>query len=404
LSPVATDICSSVTLNVIRRGTLINNTITNTWTATDVCGNVSEVFTQLITISAVTIEVSTSDALTGLIPVQLGNAVILKATVNPAESGISVTFKLDNGNGTLTSYGPVETASGIATYTVSGLLAEVYQVTATAGSDCATATTFFPVFDPNGGFVTGGGWFLSPKGALVGDDNYNMEGKANFGFVSKYKKGSSTPEGNTEFQFHAGSLNFSSSSYNYGSLVIAGAQAIYKGVGTVNGVSGYSFMVSAVDGQVKDGGGTDKFRIKIWNTKTGDIVYDNQVGAADNATASTGIGGGSIMIQPAAKTKSASINDLAPVVTIEPILKAYPNPFTERLNIEFSSATDAQAKLEIYSITGAKLETLFNGPVFGGVLYNFEYLPRLASSQMVLYHLTIDGKTRVGKVIYNERR
>jgi hypothetical protein len=86
------------------------------------------------------------------------------------------------------------------------------------------------------------------------------------------------------------------------------------------------------------------------------------------------------------------------------MLKVYPNPFTERLNIEFSSINDAQALLEIYSITGSKLETLFNGPVKAGVLNKTEYLPRLVSSQMLFYHLTLNGKTQVGKIMYNERK
>jgi len=103
-------------------------------------------------------------------------------------------------------------------------------------------------------------------------------------------------------------------------------------------------------------------------------------------------------------TKAAFISpEIAPVV-VEPTLRAYPNPFTERLNIEFSSATDTQATLEIYSITGAKLTTLFDAPVNGGELYKVEYVPNLVSSQMVFYHLTMNGKTQVGKVIYNEKR
>jgi hypothetical protein len=86
------------------------------------------------------------------------------------------------------------------------------------------------------------------------------------------------------------------------------------------------------------------------------------------------------------------------------VINSIPNPFTERLNIEFSSQNDTQAKLEIYSITGAKLQTLWDAPVNGGQLYKVEYLPRLVSSQMVLYKLTMDGKTQVGKMTYNERR
>ena len=45
--------------------------------------------------------------------------------------------------------------------------------------------------------------------------NPTLTGKANFGFVSKYQHGQSTPDGNTEFQFKAGDLNFHSSSYEW---------------------------------------------------------------------------------------------------------------------------------------------------------------------------------------------
>jgi hypothetical protein len=110
-------------------------------------------------------------------------------------------------------------------------------VEAVAGSGCATSLAYLPVYDPNGSFVTGGGWINSPAGAYVADPG--LTGKANFGFVSKYKKGTNVPDGNTEFQFQAGNLNFASNSYNAGSLVVAGSQAIFKGVGKINGAGNY---------------------------------------------------------------------------------------------------------------------------------------------------------------------
>ena len=55
-------------------------------------------------------------------------------------------------------------------------------------------------------------------------------------------------------------------------------------------------MLTAIDGQISGGGGVDKFRIKIWDLGTGSIVYDNQVGDADDAGLSTALGGGSIVI------------------------------------------------------------------------------------------------------------
>ena len=94
------------------------------------------------------------------------------------------------------------------------------------------------------------------------------------------------PTGETEFQFKVANLNFHSSSYEW--LVIAGARAQYKGTGTINGSGNYGFLLTAIDGQVNGGGGVDKFRMKIWDQSNGDvIVYDNQIGASDNADPST---------------------------------------------------------------------------------------------------------------------
>ena len=125
-----------------------------------------------------------------------------------------------------------------------------------------------------------------------------MVGRATFGFVSKYHKGATAPSGQTEFQFHAAKLNFHSTSYDW--LVVAGARAQYKGAGTVNGVAGFNFMLTAVDGRLlQDGRAPDRFRIRIWRSDAaGDaVIYDNQVGAEQAGTSEgTALGGGSIVI------------------------------------------------------------------------------------------------------------
>jgi len=151
---------------------------------------------------------------------------------------------------------------------------------------------YLVVYDPNGGFVTGGGWINSPAGAYP--DDPTLTGKANFGFVAKYVQGAQKPVGTTEFRFNAAGLNFQSSSYQW--LVVAGAQAKYKGVGTVNGVDGYGFMISAIDGALPGGGGQDKFRMKIWEVSTEELIYDNQLDAPEDAEPTTILGGGSIVI------------------------------------------------------------------------------------------------------------
>ena len=55
-------------------------------------------------------------------------------------------------------------------------------------------------------------------------------------------------------------------------------------------------MLTATDGALNGGGGSDKFRIKIWNIINQDaIVYDNQVGA-DDTDPTTMLGGGQIVV------------------------------------------------------------------------------------------------------------
>jgi hypothetical protein len=55
-------------------------------------------------------------------------------------------------------------------------------------------------------------------------------------------------------------------------------------------------MLWAVDGQAQGGGGADRFRIKSWNKTSGDVVYDDQMGAALDAAPTTALGGGSISV------------------------------------------------------------------------------------------------------------
>ncbi|MCA9190151.1 MAG: tandem-95 repeat protein [Planctomycetales bacterium] len=185
--------------------------------------------------------------------------------------------------------------------------AGVYYVTLTVTDDDGSSTTSAPstfvVYDPSAGFVTGGGWINSPPGA--DRQNQDLAGRVSFGFISKYQKGANTPSGQTQFNFAAGDLDFHSDSYEW--LVVSGARAQFKGTGTINGLGNYGFLLTAIDGQVNGGGGVDKFRIKIWDRENLDTIrYDNQVSDDndDNATPSTELGGGQILIHSGGKKQT----------------------------------------------------------------------------------------------------
>ncbi len=183
--------------------------------------------------------------------------------------------------------------SGNHTYVQAGVYEVKLTVTDSANASAKSEFQYVVVYDPSAGFVTGGGWVNSPEGAYTADPK--LTGKAIFGFVSKYQKGADVPTGQTEFQFKVASLNFHSSSYDW--LVIAHHKAMYKGVGTINGAGNYGFILIAIDAKLTPSTDVDMFRIKIWDKDNGDaVVYDNQLGDADDADPTTAIAGGSIVI------------------------------------------------------------------------------------------------------------
>ncbi|MFC1865798.1 PKD domain-containing protein [Chloroflexota bacterium] len=183
--------------------------------------------------------------------------------------------------GTVVELNGSGTSSASHDYTDAGVYTITVTVTDKDGG-AGTDEVMVVIYDPSAGFVTGGGWIMSPAGA--DSENPDQTGKATFGFVSKYKKGASIPDGQTEFQFKAGNLNFHSTSYDW--LVVTGSNfAKFKGTGTINSEGEYKFQIWAGDGD------PDTFRIKIWTEDEGGsetVRYDNG--------SNQPIGGGSIVV------------------------------------------------------------------------------------------------------------
>ena len=227
-------------------------------------------------------------------PVAVGTSVSLAATFSDAWTDDGHTASIDWDDASATAALGVPNAGVIAsthTYTSPG----VYTVTLTVRDDANASDVkshqYVVVYDPSAGFVTGGGWIAYDATAcpvLCGGAN----GRGDFGFVSKYKKGATAPTGDTRFEFHAGTLAFASVEYEW--LVVAGKRAQFKGRGTINGAGDYGFLLTAVDDA------TDAFRIKIWDRATSTVVFDNQMNADDNAPVTTLLnkvsGGGAIVI------------------------------------------------------------------------------------------------------------
>ncbi|HYG73617.1 MAG TPA: Ig-like domain-containing protein, partial [Planctomycetota bacterium] len=203
-----------------------------------------------------------------------------------------------NWDDSMSTAGIIESANGASTvqgshiFTAPGVYSVTLTLTDKDGGSAVKTFDYVVIYDPSGGFVTGSGSFTSPAGAYAAD--LSATGKATFGFTSRYQKGANVPTGSTSFQFNAGNLQFESTSYEW--LVVAGANAKYKGSGKVNGAGDYGFMLTCTDGSGGNGG-SDKIRIKIWDKASGAVLYDNKAGTSDDEMqAGTAIERGNIVI------------------------------------------------------------------------------------------------------------
>ncbi|MCL4561676.1 MAG: PKD domain-containing protein [Chloroflexi bacterium] len=171
-------------------------------------------------------------------PLLIGSNVPASAHFVDLDASTTHTAIWDWGDGTQ-SAGLVSEAGGIGDVTGSHVYntTGVFEVrlTMTDGpflSEVQEVFQYVVIYDPTAGFVTGGGWIISPLGAYVPDPT--LTGHATFGFISKYyrtKTSGSELGGSTVFEFHTAGMRFKSSTYDW--LVVNSNKAMFKGQGHV---------------------------------------------------------------------------------------------------------------------------------------------------------------------------
>jgi hypothetical protein len=211
---------------------------------------------------------------------------------------------------------------------------------------------------------------LGTPGAYRPDQT--IEGKASFGFISRYKKGASTPTGATQFYFEAGNLDFHSNVQEWLVVNQNGANAQFKGTGTVNGSADYKFMLWAGDGDANDGDADDTFRIRIWEE-----LADEEIVIYDNGPVPQAISGGSIVIHTGGNGKAGK-DGFADVPVEFALGQNYPNPFNPATQLAFDLPEASNVRLAVFDVLGRQVALLADGAFEAGtheVTFNAESMP-----------------------------
>ena len=87
------------------------------------------------------------------------------------------------------------------------------------------------------------------------------------------------------------------------------------------------------------------------------------------------------------------------VTVAELEVKAYPNPFKEKVHFDFTSSVDTHAKFDIVTVNGSIVNTLFDVKVTGGTTYHVTFSGTHVTPGIYFYRITTDYGTYNGKIV-----
>lgn len=210
-------------------------------------------------------------------PKSVTQTTVLNVTGSDDSSGVvdgEFFIGADPGQGNARPLDPATLSATVDDALAPGVYPVGVRVLDAAGNWSDVFTVFLVVYDPEAGFVSGGGWIV-PKGAKsdpgdllpgICEVELGCTEKANFGFVVRYETGAATvPGGNLEFHYNVGQFHLHSTEMQW--LVVTNLNgAKFQGTARIDGAPEglYPFRVDARDGDGNGGTQTDTFVIKIW--------------------------------------------------------------------------------------------------------------------------------------------
>src|SRR6185503_7910647 len=95
-------------------------------------------------------------------------------------------------------------------------------------------------------------------------------------------------------------------------------------------------------------------------------------------------------------TSGSAERELTNMVTVS----AFPNPFSDNISFEINAKEAGKALLEVYSMTGQKIKTVYNGNISPGK-QRFTMTVPVQQRAMLFYVFRMGEQKVTGKLLYN---
>jgi hypothetical protein len=96
-------------------------------------------------------------------------------------------------------------------------------------------------------------------------------------------------------------------------------------------------------------------------------------------------------MNPAITTTEATTDQLS--------VTAYPNPFIDDVRFVIESAVSGQGSLDVYTISGQKLQTVYSGNINKGINQMINYRVPVTDRTTLIYVLRVGDKQAIGKLV-----
>jgi hypothetical protein len=407
-TPTVSDNCGVATITNNAPATFPVGTTTVTWTVTDNNGN-SATATQLVTVTGsvspnqppVIQSVVENDA-DNIIGQHTNTSLTTVWTDDAAGANtIDIDWK-DSSAHTIISGITARTYTATHTYDKSGLFAPVVKITDAAGlSSTKYVFKYIVVYEVGNYSTNASGCFTAPANAYPANTSLSTcQRSVEFSNNIKPNKCGTGWSGDFDLEMEGAHYEFECEDISWSYLAVSACyQAEFRGTGhewddddhwgchnNKTGYRGHDYGIYVVQtDKSRNPINHNKIRVKIWDLVTGDIIFDTQMGADDNAAPTTALTCGSINV---CVPSNCVARHMSPTGSNDPAINgttapedaminatAFPNPFTSALNIHVNSVENAPVEYTIMDMLGNSVQAATTVNSNEDVLVNLNVAP-----------------------------